>query len=212
MRPYLSLLKFSSPARSRRLNGRPLGRCCQRLLLSIIVDLCLFHFRTLCYTHGMDIHVLNRQWLADHHTQISTWSPFLVLSSICLNVPIFTRHPLRLYRSIEANGGFTNDIQHQVIRNIMQHCAPIAAFADHFIQIYSTHDMSSRAYNDRPLDRTADAAARTLVVDFQALLDEHLPAVAPSSRSLADGTYGFTGEFQQVLLRQGFAPVRGIAM
>jgi hypothetical protein len=148
----------------------------------------------------MDIHVLDPQWLADHDTQVCAWSPFTVLWSIHHDLIINARTPLGLYRSIAPNGGFTNDVQRQIITEIIQLCSPVAAFVDRFIQIYTSHNMSSRAHYDRPPDAVADEAARTLIQEFQGLLNERLTALAPLSETLAHGDYGFTSDLQQFLL------------
>jgi hypothetical protein len=148
----------------------------------------------------VDSHVLDPQWLIDHDTQVCAWSPFTVLWSIHHDLIINARTPLGLYRSIGPNGGFINDAQQQIITDIIQLCSPIAAFVDRFIQIYNSHDMSSRAHNDRPPDAVADEAARRLIQEFEALLSEQIPALAPLSETLAHGDYGFTSDPQQMLL------------
>jgi hypothetical protein len=161
-----------------------------------------------CYTHGsdicegnsMDIQVLDPQWLANHDQQICAWSSFTVLWSIHHEFISTARIPFGLYRSIEPNCGFTNDAQQQHIMDAIQHSSPLAAFVDHFIQIYSIHNISSRAHNDQPPDARADQAAHTLIHELHCILNDCLPTLIPLSKSLAHGNYGFTSDIQQFLL------------
>jgi hypothetical protein len=149
---------------------------------------------------AMNIQILDPQWLTDHDSQICAWSPFMVLWSIHHEITIAARTPLALYRSIEPNSGFTNDVQQKLITDIIQHYSLVAAFVDHFFQIYDAYNMSSPAHDDGLADAGAEAAARMLIYKLQALLDERLPELIRLSQVLAHGTYGFTSTLQQALL------------